>query len=121
MANWTLSKKVVLASAIIAFISLFLKWAEVNFIFSASVNGFQQQGWLFLLIFIYPLYCAFKAKKVNTIGGYVLSGLGFVGMILYIMSLTEPLTGQNLASTGAYVMLISFIVLAVGVFLDSKN
>ncbi len=49
--------------------------------------------------------------------------LVLVGMILFIMSKTESFFGVtiNAASTGMYVMLISFVVLAAGVFLDAKG
>lgn len=120
MENGTLSKKVVLGSFILAIISLFLTWVDAGFF---SVNGFQQQGWLFLLIFIYPLVCVFQGKKINKVGGYVLSLIGIAGMIAFIMSKTADVFGEsiNLASTGMYVMLISFVILAVGIYLDTKG
>nr|WP_106780294.1 hypothetical protein [Lysinibacillus timonensis] len=119
MTNWALSKKVVLVSLLIAIISLFFTWVDAGFF---SVNGFQQQGWIFLVLFIYPAMCAFKGKQINKIGGFVLSLIGIIGMIAYIMSKTADVFGEsiNLASTGMYVMLISFVVLAVGVYMDNK-
>ncbi|MFY3790471.1 hypothetical protein ACOQFO_01935 [Ureibacillus sp. MALMAid1270] len=118
MANWALSKKVIVGSFVLAIISLFLKWVDLGFL---SVNGFQQQGWLFLLIFIYPLICVFQGKAINKVGGYVLALIGIVGMILFIMSKTDDLFGVNFASTGMYVMLISFVGLAVGVNFVAKG
>ncbi|KGR78760.1 hypothetical protein [Ureibacillus manganicus] len=120
MANWSLSKKVIIGSFLLAIISLFLKWVDLGIV---SVDGFQQQGWLFLLIFIYPLISTYQGKPVNKIGGYVLSLIGILGVILFIMSKTETFFGVtvNAASTGMYVMLISFVGLAAGVFFSSKG
>lgn len=120
LANWTLSKKVIIGSFLLAIISLFFKWVDVGIF---SVNGFQQQGWLFLLIFIYPLIRAYQGKTINKVGGYVLALLGIVGVFLFIMSKTQEIFGVtvNAASTGMYVMLISFVGLAVGVFYNAKG
>ncbi|SOC36527.1 hypothetical protein [Ureibacillus acetophenoni] len=120
MANWSLSKKLIIGSFLLSIISLFFKWVDVGLF---SVNGFQQQGYLFLLIFIYPLIRVNQGKHINKVGGYVLALLGIIGVILFIMSKTETIFGVtvNAASTGMYFMLISFVGLAAGVYFNAKG
>lgn len=117
--NLSLSGKLVLGASVLAIISLFLPWVDLGFI---SASGFQQDGYLLLVFFIYPLYCALKDRKINKIGGFISSGLAVIVTIFFINSKSDSLFGEtiNAAGTGLYAFLISTIILTVAVFLDKK-
>ena len=58
----SLQRKLILGAGALAVISLFFPWVELGFI---SASGFQQQGYIFLIAFIYPIYCVFKNISIN--------------------------------------------------------
>lgn len=117
--NLTMPRKLILGAGVLAIISLFLPWVDLGII---SASGFQQQGYFFLVFFIYPFYCIFKDSKINKIGGLISGGLAIIATIFFISSKTEVLFGEtiNAAGIGMYTFLISAIILAIAVFLDKK-
>lgn len=115
----SLGKKIILITTVIAFISLFLPWVELGIL---SASGFQQGGYLFLIAFIYPVYCVLKNTYINKVGGLVCGIVALIASIAYISSKSDEIFGTaiNVAGSGAYLFLISTIGLIIGVVLDKR-
>ncbi|MEO4053002.1 hypothetical protein [Solibacillus sp. CAU 1738] len=120
LAKLSLPKKIILGASILAVISLFFAWIDIGF---ASASGFQQQGYIFLIFFIYPVYCIIKNIHINKIGGLLSAGLAILAILAFMKSKSGDFFGEtiNVAGTGMYVFLIASVLLAVGVFLDTKK
>ena len=57
--NFSLNQQIILGSFGVAILSMFLPWVDMEII---TLNGFQQQGYIFLVCFVYPLYCILSEK-----------------------------------------------------------
>ncbi len=117
--DFTLGEKIVLASVLIAFVSLFFNWIDVGV---ASANGFNQQGYLLLIFFIYPVIAIIKNMKYNSIIGIVLGALALIAIFIFIQSKTVDFFGEKLngAASGMYLFLFSCIGFIVGNVLIKK-
>lgn len=115
----SLGKKIILITTVIALISLFLPWVELGIL---SASGFPQGGYLFLIAFIYPVYCVLKNTYINKVGGLVCGIVALIASIAYISSKSDEIFGTaiNVAGSGAYLFLISTIGLIIGVVLDKR-
>lgn len=115
----SLGKKIILITTVIALISLFLPWVELGIL---SASGFQQGGYLFLIAFIYPVYCVLKNTYINKVGGLVCGIVALIASIAYISSKSDEIFGTaiNVAGSGAYLFLISTIGLIIGIVLDKR-
>lgn len=115
----SLGKKIILITTVIALISLFLPWVELGIL---STSGFQQGGYLFLIAFIYPVYCVLKNTYINKVGGLVCGIVALIASTAYISSKSDEIFGTaiNVAGSGAYLFLISTIGLIIGVVLDKR-
>lgn len=115
----SLGKKIILITTVIALISLFLPWVELGIL---SASGFQQGGYLFLIAFIYPVYCVLRNTYINKVGGLVCGIVALIASIAYISSKSDEIFGTaiNVAGSGAYLFLISTIGLIIGVVLDKR-
>lgn len=115
----SLGKKIILITTVIALISLFLPWVELGIL---SASGFQQGGYLFLIAFIYPVYCVLKNTYINKVGGLVCGIVALIASIAYISSKSDEIFGTaiNVAGSGAYLFLISTIGLIIGVVLAKR-
>lgn len=115
----SLGKKIILITTVIALISLFLPWVELGIL---SASDFQQGGYLFLIAFIYPVYCVLKNTYINKVGGLVCGIVALIASIAYISSKSDEIFGTaiNVAGSGAYLFLISTIGLIIGIVLDKR-
>ncbi|ADI00183.1 hypothetical protein [Salisediminibacterium selenitireducens] len=119
MNLWTtqsLGGKLIIGSGVLAVLSLFLPWADLGFV---SASGFQQDGYLFILPLIYPVYKAVKLAPLNRIAGLVLSGLTFVAAIAFAVSKQVEMMGASVngAGSGLYLFIITAAVMGAGVYL----
>lgn len=119
LEKWGKGGTVIVAATVLFVISLFMPWVE----FILSVNGFQQEGYLVLILFAYPLYTALAGKPINAIAGYLCGLAALVGMILFLNSKSGDVFGQsfNAAASGMYVAIAACVVLLIGVFLKTKE
>jgi hypothetical protein len=117
----SLGNKVVLGSGLLALVSMFLKWADFDYL--GSVNGFQNYAFVLLALFAYPLIFAFKNKSSNKLIGVGLSAVGIIATFLYYTSYGISFFGTyiNLSSTGLYLFSISLIGLLIGTVLQKTN
>ncbi len=64
--EWNFGGKLIFISTILAIISLFMNWVDAGIL---RVSGFQQQGYLLLIFYIYPVYKLLKGTKLNKVLG----------------------------------------------------
>lgn len=64
IASWDTGSKIILLSGALGFISLFMGWINAGII---QQNGFQQEGYIFLLFGVYPVYKANYSKPLSKI------------------------------------------------------
>ncbi|MDD3224808.1 MAG: zinc-ribbon domain-containing protein [Clostridium sp.] len=116
----SLGKKLVLVGAIISFISLFFTWVNIGI---AQVDGFQQQGYIVLAAFIYPIVMILQNKRINIMFGIISLVVGIFIMFAMIESKSTTIFGSsvNVSASGMYIMIIGLIVSIVGVVLENKN
>ncbi|MFD2672691.1 hypothetical protein [Marinicrinis sediminis] len=107
--------KLILGSAVVAILSLFFAWAE----FIISVDGFQQDAYLFLIVFIYPVVAVVRNKPLNKVIGYVCAAAGVLLGLWYINS-KATVMGESIAASGPYVFIIASALLAFGVWKHRK-
>ena len=93
----SLGKKIILITTVIALISLFLPWVELGIL---SASGFQQGGYLFLIAFIYPVYCVLKNTYINKVGGLVCGIVALIASIAYISSKSDEIFGTAINVAG---------------------
>jgi len=112
--------KIIFIATILAIVSLFFNWIDAGIV---ALSGFQQQGYLLLILFIYPFMQVIKLKPVNKVIGLVCSILSIISILIFIMSKTVEIFGTtiNVASTGMYLYLVAGILLLIGVIRHSKK
>ena len=117
---------IVLISTAIAFISLFFPWVSAGFI---SVNAFQIQTFLIMLLYILPVYQVFKRRRFfldpnhNFIVEVGSGALAAFLTLIFILTRTTFIFGHsvNLAASGSYVFLLSSLALTYGSYLDYQK
>lgn len=114
-SEWDIGGKSVFIAACLAIVSLFFKWVDLGFY---SENGFEQQAFLFLLCFVYPVIRLLQGKSMNRIGGYISAIAGIVCGIAYINWKSDELFGVQIqaAGTGPYVFIVASVILGFGVY-----
>lgn len=109
-----------IVSSVIAVISLFLPWVSFGFL---SVNGFQQDGYLFLFGYIYAFITAIMRK--NRIKGlnFALVIISFILVISFYNSKSTTIfdVSTNGAAIGFYLFIISSIGTVVGAAMDFNS
>ena len=81
LSRLTKSDKIILAGAVVAIISLFMTWVDAGIV---SANGFQQQGYIWLACFAYPIVMMFQQKMYNKKAAIIVFAVGIVGMLYFI-------------------------------------
>ena len=112
--EWNIGGKLIFVSTIIAIISLFMSWVDLGI---ASVSGFQQDGYLFLILYIYPVYKLLKGTRLNKVIGVICSALAVILGIVFLSSKSVDFFGStvNAAGTGLYLFIVASIVLTIGI------
>ena len=114
----SLGRKITLGSIVLAVFSLFLPWVDLGFL--GSANGFNQDGYLFLIAYIYPVYCIIKKVHMNKVFGVICGLAAVVASIFYMMSKIDLDWGLNLNGTGIYVFLVSAILLTISALMKNE-
>ncbi|MBO9600228.1 MAG: hypothetical protein J7559_20725 [Cohnella sp.] len=112
---WNLGGKTIFVSTCLAVLSQFFTWVDIGFY---SENGFSQDGYLFLICFLYPIIRLLQGKSINKLGGYVSAIAGVVCGIAYINWKSAELFGVsiNAAGSGPYVFIVASALLGLGVY-----
>ena len=110
-----LGGKFIFISTVLAVISLFLPWADLGFV---SASGFQQDAYLFLLLFAYPVYKALKKSAMNRVLAFISSGLALIVSIIYLVNMQGDMMGVavNTAGAGLYLFILCCLALLFGVY-----
>lgn len=118
--NKTLMEKLYLIGFVIGVISLFFNWVDAGIV---RGSGFQQQGYLFLILMLYPFITTLMDKKRQKIVNLILAIINLIGIIFYMSTKIVTLFGETLcfASTGAYVMVIAMIIILIGAIMNMKK
>ena len=117
---------IVLISTAVAFISLFFPWVSAGFI---SVNAFQIQTFLIMLLYILPVYQIFKRRRFfldpshNFIVEVGSGALAAFLTLIFILTRTTFIFGHsvNLAGTGSYIFLLASLALTYGSYLNYQE
>lgn len=113
-SQWNLGGKMIFIATCLAIVSLFMNWVDFGIL---SASGFQQDGYLFLVLYIYPVYKLLKEKPMKKVAGLISSILAVVTGIMFMLSKSVDMFGTtvNGAGTGLYLFIIASIMLTVGV------
>lgn len=113
-------EKVILISVIISILSLFMSWVDIGFM---SRNGFQQYGFIFLLLFIYPTYKVIKDEKMSFKIAIPSAIVSIILGIAQFAANSVDVFGEiiNVSSTGLYIYIIASIGFTIGIFMFKKE
>ena len=104
------NRQIILGSFGISLFSLFLPWVDIQLI---TLSGFQQQGYLFLICFIYPLYCILSAKEHNALVSLALGVFTIILTIWFINSKSvEIYEGESVNVAGSGLWLFALCTFA---------
>lgn len=97
-----------------------MKWVDMGIL---SATGFQQQGYLSLILYIYAVVKLYQNKPINRVLGIISSLLAIVARIAFALSKSDDFFGEsiNAATTGLYVFIITAILLTVKIFKYEKT
>ena len=117
---WSMGGKTIFISACLGVLSQFFTWVDIGFY---SENGFKQDGYLFLICFLYPVIRLLQGKSINKLVGYVSAIAGIVCGIAYINWKSTDMLGIsiNAAGSGPYVFIVASALLALGVYKYDKR
>ena len=112
--KWNLGGRIIFVSVCIAALSMLMNWVDVGF---ASSSGLSQGTFLFLGFWVYPVLMLFKNKDIKRLWGLACPIAAAAFTLVYISSKTVELFGEsrNAAAGGAWLFLLTSIVLVVGV------
>lgn len=115
-----LGRKLILGGGIVGILSLFFPWVDAGFV---SADGFQQQGYIMLTAFIYPIGVVLMQKKLKFIPALISLILGIIAMFAFISSKSTNIFGTdvNMAASGMYIMIIGLGISVAGAFLENKK
>lgn len=112
--NWNTGGKTIFAATTASAVSMFMNWTDIGF---ASQSGFSQQAFLFLVLWIYPVFKLLKNHPISRIGGVTCSIASIALTLAYINSKSVDVFGHsgNVAGTGAWIFMFASIALLIGV------
>jgi hypothetical protein len=113
LKHLALGERIILGSTLAALFSLFLPWVAMGII---SSSGWNQQGYLFCLLFVYPVIGVFNVKGLNRVAGIICGVLALIISIWYIADKHYEIMGVtgNASASGLYLFTASTIGLIVG-------
>jgi len=115
-----LGGSLIFISSLLSVISLFMNWIDAGI---TKASGIEQQGYLLLILYIYPVYKLFKKEKINKIIGLPLGILSIICGVLYLTHKNINFFGQsiNVAGMGLYLFIISSVILTLGIYKYNTN
>lgn len=115
-----IGEKIIIISAAIAILSHILPWVDIGI---ATSSGFSQTIGLFLLPWVYPVYCIIEKKEMKTIYGYICGAIAVVAVIVFIANNQVDMMGKaaNVSGNGTVLYFVAAAGLLFGVFKVSKK
>lgn len=98
----------------IAILTMLMSWVDVGL---ATRNGLEQQGFIFLLPWIYPALKIFKNEEQKKGLSVILLLISLAGVIWYIMGKNVEMFGttKNVSATGSHLFAVSCLVALSGI------
>jgi hypothetical protein len=87
-SNLNIGGKVILISAVIAIISIFMPWIDTTL---STSNGWQQLAFVLLALYVYPVLQAIRNKPISLIWGSASSICAAVAAVAFMEWKTIPL------------------------------
>lgn len=105
--------QLILVACGLAFLSMFMPWADLGII---SANGFQNDAYIFLLLWIYPIVCLSANKKLIRAICLPLSILSILLGFGVVDHLSADFFGEqvNVSGSGLYLYITSSFIFLVG-------
>lgn len=120
MKDWSISRKIILGSIVLMFISLFLPWTKFLFL---SVSGFKHSMYIVLIIFIYPLITVFQNENMHKALGYG-CGVSAIGICLWFIGRSSgEFLGSfiSVAGIGVYMFIAACLLFMFGIYKQEEN
>lgn len=121
--SYRLGKQLVLASSMLAFASMFLKWTNLGpFALAASpekVASFERLSYWCFLFFLYPLWAVQTGRSVPRVVGVISAAVPMFICFYALYNLSEK--GVSFAGNGVYLCLLSTFGLLAGTDLHWKT
>ena len=114
--SFNLNEQIMLGSFAVTVFSFFLTWVDLEFV---TFNGFQQQGYIFLVLWIYPIIFILQKKSYNTMVSLILAFINIVFIIWFITTKSvEIYEGEsiNVAGTGLWLAAVCSLAFCFGCF-----
>lgn len=111
--------KLIIISVFIAIISLPFNWVNLE---GMSIAGYSQRAYIFLLLFLYPLYIVISNKEMDNFIAYIFAIFANVVGMAYIRIISTTFLETEFISygLGIYIYLASTFLLLFGVFKYKK-
>lgn len=111
--------KLIIMSVFIAIISLPFNWVNLE---GMSIAGYSQRAYIFLLLFLYPLYIVISNKEMDNFIAYIFAIFANVVGMAYIRIISTTFLETEFISygLGIYIYLASTFLLLFGVFKYKK-
>lgn len=119
LKDLNLGEKIILGGAVVSILSLFLPWVDIGFV---KADGFQQQGYIMILFWLYPCVQAVMQKKPIKMLSIILDAVAILFMFYMLHEKSTSIFGASIsvAASGMYLMIIALIVIMVGIILNNR-
>lgn len=113
-SNLNIGGKIILISAVIAIISIFMPWIDTTL---STSSGWQQLAFVLLGFYGYPVLQAIGNKSISLIWGSASSISAAVAAVAFMEWKTIPFEGVDLcfAGQGTYLFFVASVLLFAGV------
>mgnify|MGYP000670646400 FL=1 len=88
-----------------------------------SLNGFQQQGYILIPLFIYPVLKILKSEKMSFIPALACGAIMVLITIYFISTKSINVYGEsiNVSGWGLWLFLVTSIGFTLGIYLEEKG
>jgi len=113
-SNTNLGGKVILVSAVIAIISMFLPWVDMVIHYT---TGWQEYAFVLLLLYVYPVVQTVRNKSISLVFGSACSIIAAGAAVAFMEYKTIPFEGVDLcfAGQGTYLFFVTSVFFFAGV------
>lgn len=113
-SNLNIGGKIILISAVIAIISIFMPWMDTTL---STSSGWQQLAFVLLGFYVYPVLQTLKNKPISLLWGSASSIFAALAAVAFMEWKTIPFEGVDLcfAGQGTYLFFVASVFLFAGV------
>ncbi|WP_099159301.1 hypothetical protein [Virgibacillus ndiopensis] len=119
--KWGVGGLLIIIATALYIVSLLFPWSHV--LAFMSMNGFQHDGYIVLIVFAYPLYTVLSGKTMARFFGLGCSIIAVIFLLYYMFNLSEDYLGTSIstAGSGLYIAILSAIILLIGTILKIRE